>query len=38
LGVIPMLVAVGWTYLFLRKPLQASGSSRQAGNEKVGRE
>jgi len=32
LGVIPMLIAVGWTYLSLLKPLRSSGSSRQAGN------
>ena len=34
LGVIPMLFAVGRTYLFLVRPLRASGSSRQVGNEK----
>jgi nitric oxide reductase subunit B len=38
LGVIPMLFAVGKTYLFLVRPLRASGSSRQAGNEKVNRD
>jgi nitric oxide reductase subunit B len=34
LGVIPMLIAVGWTYLFFVNPLRASGSSRQVENEK----
>jgi len=32
-GVIPMLIAVGWTYLFLVNPLQASNASPQAGSE-----
>jgi len=33
LGVIPLLFAVGRTYLFIVRPLRASGSSRQVGNE-----
>ena len=33
LGVIPLLFAVGRTYLFMVRPLRASGSSRQVGNE-----
>jgi len=34
LGVIPMLFAVGRTYLLMIRPLRASGSSRQVRNEK----
>jgi len=33
LGVIPLLVAVGWTYLFLVNPLRASGYSGQVRKE-----
>ena len=36
LGVIPILLAVGKTYLFLVEPLSSSGSSRQTENEKEG--
>ncbi len=34
LGVIPLLFAVGRTYLFMVRPLRASASSRQVRNEK----